>query len=272
MKRLALRVLILALAPLALPWMAFGYPGGTPDYVTDVGPFCAGCHASVSADQLVGVPEPRVKKELAQRKHLAKIHAPREGSPYASLTEEQRGALIRGIQRIDKVASVQLVAPKKLQPGQVFEVTVEATGGAGPVVGLALVDSNQRWQSRPAPSAGWLVLEKPAVVGPDGKPQTTFTDRRNPELAPGLAYVNVYGVSADLSQERFDTVSATFRLRAPIQPGTYPIGAVFLYGTEKAAPYGAVETLRGKSPLGGSMGNAGRIRFSEIVQIDITSR
>ena len=126
---------------IAAPMAAFAYPGGTPNYQTDVAPFCAGCHSSVSADQLVGVPEARVKKELAQVKHLGKIEAAREGSPYAELTPEQRAQLIAGIQKIDAATSVKVIAPAELQPGQVFEVTVEATGGGGPVVGLALVDS-----------------------------------------------------------------------------------------------------------------------------------
>jgi hypothetical protein len=33
--------LLIALAPLG----AHAYPGGTPDYQTDVAPFCASCHA-----------------------------------------------------------------------------------------------------------------------------------------------------------------------------------------------------------------------------------
>ena len=58
------------------PWLVFlvcrpplgaaACPGGTPDFVTGVGPFCAGRHASVSGDQLAGVPPKRVQAELVQ--------------------------------------------------------------------------------------------------------------------------------------------------------------------------------------------------------------
>ena len=106
-------------------------------------------------------------------------------------------------------------------------------------------------------------------MGPDGQPQTTFTDRRHPALAPGLSYVNIYGVAADPTQDRYDSVSATFQLRAPAQPGEYPLAALFLYGTEKGSPHGAVETLRGKAPLGGYGAHSGRIRFSGVRRITV---
>ena len=252
-----------------LPVLATGYPGGTPAFVTDVAPFCSSCHSSVSAGQLEGVPQQRVNAELAANKHIAKVEAGREGTPYANLTLEQRTALIEGIRSIDASSSVTLVAPQTVKAGQVIEVTIQATGGGGPAVGLGLVDSNQRWQASPAPSRGWQILEKPLVTGPDGNPQTDFTDRRNPNLAPGTSYVNVYGVAADPTQGKYDSVSVTFRLRAPARPGTYPLAAVFWYGTEKASPNGAVETIQGRLPVGSFAGNSGRIRFSDVLQIQV---
>ena len=71
-------------------------------------------------------------------------------------TKGQREELIQGIERIDAAVRVQILAPATLKTGQEFEVTVEATGGGGPGVGLALVHSAQRWQARPAPSPGRL--------------------------------------------------------------------------------------------------------------------
>lgn len=264
-----LRILALASGFAGLASSAGAYPGGTPAFVTDVAPYCAGCHSSVSTSQLAGVPEPRARAELAENKHLAKIRAAGEGSPYAELSDEQREQLLAGIQAIDAASSVRVLAPARLEPGAIFEVTVEATGGGGPVVGLALVDSDQRWQARPASSAGWQVLEKPRVIGPDGKPQTRFTDGRNPALAPGTSYVNVDGVTTDLAAGRFSTVRMVLRLRAPSEPGSYPLAAAFLYGTEKGAPHGAVETIRGVVPRGGFSANSGRVRFSEIVQVQV---
>ena len=36
----------------ALSGVAVAYPGGTPYYQTDVSPYCAGCHSSISEDAL----------------------------------------------------------------------------------------------------------------------------------------------------------------------------------------------------------------------------
>ncbi len=260
---------VLAAILWALPASALSYPGGTPYYVTDVAPFCTGCHSSVSVDQLVGVPEQRANAELAANKHIAKIQAAREGTPYAELTPAEREALIEAIQQIDQNSEVKIVAPQSVNAGQVIEVTVEAKGGGGPVVGIALVDSDQRWQASPAPSRGWQVLEKPLVTGPDGQPQTDFTDRRNPNLAQAISYVNISGIKADPVQNHYDTVSVTYRLRAPARAGTYPLAAAFLYGTEKASPFGAVETIGGIRPRGGGGANSGRVRFSEVLQIQV---
>ena len=253
----------------ALPASALAYPGGTPSYVTDVAPFCTACHSSISVEQLAGVPEQRANAELAANKHLAKIEVAGDGSPYGKLDPAQRRALIAAIRQIDQNSEVRILAPLSVNAGQVIDVTVEARGGGGPVVGIALVDSNQRWQASPAPSRGWQVLEAPAVRGPDGQPQTTFTDRRNPDLSPAISYVNITGIKADPVQNKYDEVSVTYRLRAPARAGTYPLAAVFLYGTEKASPHGAVETINGVVPLGGRAANSGRVRFSEVLQIQV---
>ncbi len=253
----------------ALPASALAYPGGTPNYVTDVAPFCTACHSSVSVEQLEGVPDQRANAELAVNKHLAKIEVAGEDSPYGKLDAAQRRALIAAIRQIDPNSEVRILAPQSVNAGQVIDVTVEARGGGGPVVGIALVDSNQRWQASPASSRGWQVLETPAVTGPDGQPQTTFTDRRNPELSPGITYVNISGIKADPVQNKYDQVSVTYRLRAPARAGTYPLAAVFLYGTEKASPHGAVETIRGARPLGGGAAHSGRVRFSEVLQVQV---
>ncbi len=257
----------LALGLLLAPLSARAYPGGTPTYVTDVAPYCASCHSSVSADALAGLPDARVQAELAPNKHLAQLRAPKPDSPYAKLSDAQRAELARGIEAIDAAARVRLVAPPVVAPGQTFEVTVESTGGGGPVLGLALVDAAHRMQARPAASAGWQVVEKPAVRGPDGAPQTRFTDGRNPALAPGVSYVNVYDAPAAGGKGASATV--TWRLRAPSTPGAYPLAAAFFYGTEKGAPHGAVETVQGRAPIGGFTGASGRVRFSDVVQIQV---
>ena len=87
LRRLAPAAAVAALAAAPLP--APGYPGGAPSYQTDVAPFCASCHSSVSEDALAGVEGDRAKKELIANKHLAVILA--GGKPgYAELSEGDR--------------------------------------------------------------------------------------------------------------------------------------------------------------------------------------
>lgn len=254
------------LAPAAV---THAYPGGTPGYVTDVAPYCASCHSSTSEDQFVGAPAGRASAELAANKHIAKIQTAGDGSPYKGLTAEQRQALIAGVQKIDAATTIALVAPARAKAGEVIEVFVEVTGGSAPVLGIALVDSNQRWQSSPATSAGWQVTAKPAVTGPDGQPQTKFTDGRNPALRPGTSYVNVYGIAADTAAGKYSKVKVVWKLRAPSRGGPVPLAAVLLYGTEISSPNGAVESPTGSSPLGGLTSSSGRVKFSDVQTIQI---
>jgi hypothetical protein len=262
-------VLSFALACAALASIASAYPGGTPSYVTDVAPYCAGCHSSVSADQFEGVQPTRASAEVAANKHLAKIKTPASDSPYAKLTPTERDELIAAIQKIDGATTVKLTAPASVKAGQELEVSVEVSGGSAPVFGIALVDSNQRWQSSPATARGWLVLEKPKVIGPDGAAQTKFTDGRNPALPPGITYVNVYGVEADPAAGKYSTAKVTWKLRAPAQAGNTPLAAVLFYGTEVSSAHGAVETPYGKQPRGEFTGSSGRIKFSDVARIAV---
>ena len=264
-----MKSLAIALVLAALSATASAYPGGTPAYVTDVAPYCAGCHSSVSEDQFQGVPPARSSAELAANKHLAKIKSADADSPYAKLSAPERDELVASIQKIDAAASVKVSAPASAKAGQEVEVTVEVHGGSAPVLGVALVDSNQRWQSAPATSRGWLVLDKPKVIGPDGNVQTKFTDARNPALPQGTTYVNVYGISADPAAGKFSTVKVTWKLRAPAQAGSAPLAAVLFYGTEISSAHGAVESAYGKSPLGGFMGSSGRIKFSDVSKVAV---
>ena len=272
MSRNAIVAVVLAAASASLAGpasRAFAYPGGTPNFVTDVAPFCASCHSSVSEDQLAGVPAPRVSAELAANKHIAKIQTAGAGSPYNGLSSEERQALIAGIQKIDAATRVVLTAPASAKPGEVIDVVVEVTGGSAPVLGIALVDSNQRWQASPATSAGWLVTAKPVVTGPDGKPQTKFTDARNPMLRPGTTYVNVDGITAEPLAGKFSTVKVAWKLRAPAQAGSVSLAAVLLYGTEMSSPNGSIDMPQGKGPTGGFGGSSGRVKFSDVQSIAV---
>ena len=93
------RAWLLAAAWLAAAAPAAAYPGGTPTFVTDVAPFCANCHSSVSEAQLAGLPEARVQAELAPSKHLVRIREARPEGPYGKLSPAARAALLDGIAR-----------------------------------------------------------------------------------------------------------------------------------------------------------------------------
>ena len=54
---------------LSAPAGVSAYPGGTPDFQTDVAPFCAACHSSLTVESLEGTGE-RADKELSANKHL----------------------------------------------------------------------------------------------------------------------------------------------------------------------------------------------------------
>ena len=248
---------------------ALAYPGGTPSFVTDVAPYCASCHSSTSEDQLTGAPAARISAELASNKHIAKIQNAGDGSPYNGLNDVERQELIAGIQKIDAATRITLRAPATAKAGDVIEVVVEVTGGSAPVLGIALVDANQRWQASPATSAGWQVTAKPVVTGPDGKPQTKFTDGRNPKLRPGTSYVNVDGITADPLAGKFSTVKVSWQLRAPAQAGPVPLAAALLYGTEMSSPNGSIEMPSGTGPVGGLTGSSGRVKFSEVQTIAV---
>ncbi len=261
-------VLVFCLVALAST-TASAYPGGTPDYVTDVAPFCASCHSAASEDQLQGMLPAKATAELAANKHLAKIRTPPPDSPYAKLSAPDREALAAEVEKLDAATSVKLTAPATAKAGSEIEVVVETTGGSAPVLGVALVDAISRLQAAPVSARGWIVTGKPVVIGPDGKPQTKFTDGRNPALPPGTSYVNIDGIDSDVAAGKLAKTKTTWKLRAPAQTGKTPLVAVLFYGTERGSPHGAVETPYGKQPVGGFTGNSGRIKFSAVSTVDV---
>ena len=256
-------VAVLALTPLA----ASAYPGGTPDYQTDTAPFCAGCHASRDAAVLAGAGE-RADKELAERKHIAVILSGPQG--YASLGETDRQTLVEQIRALDAASSVALKAPSAVKPGETFLVQVSVTGGAGPVVGVALVDRAHRWYARPAPSAGWRVVAPPEMSGADGQPRTQWLDKRPESAGRNLAFVNVSDIKSDAALGKWDSAQVVFTLRAPDRPGSYPLAAAYFYGTEKSTVLGYTTSALGvKEVRGGFDGGSGRILFTPVQQIQV---
>jgi hypothetical protein len=261
--------LVIALAAVVLPLAATAYPGGTPTYQTDVAPFCAGCHSSIDEASLAGAGD-RATKEVAANKHLAAVRAGEGG--YGELSEADRAALVEHIQALDAASSIEVQFPPQVKAGESFNVTVVVTGGAGPVVGIALVDRAHRWFARPASSAGWSVVGAPTVIGQDGAPQTEWVSRRPESVGPGISYVNISGIASDPTTGSWGSAKAIFTLRAPAKPGNYPLVGVYLYGTEKASPHGyKVNTVGWKMPRGTTSGASGRVRFSEPHMITVNA-
>jgi len=254
------KVALVATAAVLAPGAVAAYPGGTPQYQTDVAPFCASCHSSITEDALAGAGE-YAQKQLVQNKHIAPILAGQ--GAFAELPEEQRVALVEHIRAMDANSSIAIEFPPQVTAGERFTVTVNLTGGAGPAVGLALVDRPHRWFARPASSAGWTVLGAPTIIGPDGKPQTEWVQHRPEEMGPGITFVNVTGVESDPVAGSYAKAKVIFTLKAPQAPGNYPLVGAYFYGTEKASPYGFKLTPVGyKLPRGGYAGGSGRVAFS----------
>ena len=61
------------LVPAVAPEPAHAYPNGTEAYVTDAGPFCAGCHSSRQESQLQEMPKEQTS-ELRHCPYTASSH------------------------------------------------------------------------------------------------------------------------------------------------------------------------------------------------------
>ena len=244
------------------------YPGGTPDFQTDVAPFCAACHSSVTKDALEGAGE-RAEKELSANKHLAAV-LQGQGA-YEKLAESDRALLAQQLQAVEANSKIELVDyPPQVKVGGSFNVTVIVTGGAGPVVGVGLVDRAHRWYARPASAAGWSVIGAPTIIGPDGRPQSDWLDRRPARLGRKVTYVNIGGIESDAAAGRYGKSKVIYTLQAPEKAGDYPLVGMYLFGTEKGTKLGSTEhPIYGKQPLGGYGGKSGRVRFTAPIVITV---
>ena len=245
--------------------VAVADPYGPPLAVTDMAPFCASCHSSTSLDQLKGLPPDVAAKETIENKHLNRI---KTDPAYKDLSPQDRDMLIAAVKWVDEQASVSIKAPNRANRNSRIDVTVVTRGGAGPVVGVSLVDSAIRFQTRPIGSAGFKVIGPALVVGPDGKAQAQWAERRYRGSDMGLATVMIAGVQGDAVAKRVDETRTTWVLRTPPEPGIYVIAAAFFYGTEKAHPLGTVARQGRLEPRGGTGGASGRIMFS-VVNISV---
>lgn len=252
-------LLIAALGFAAAP--AFGYPGGTPDFQTDVAPFCAACHSSTAATDLAGAPGDRADKELAANKHYALVAS--GSKAYAELSEAQRGQLVELLKAVDANATIEIDFPPQVAPGETFQITVRVAGGGGPVVGVALVDRAHRWYARSASAIGWQVVGAPTVIGPKGSPQSDWLGKRPERFGRGITYVNIGDWKSSAETGDWAKAKVIFTLKAPDKPGDYPLVGAFWFGTEKAIGLSTkANPMYGDQPLGGYTGKSGRVKFS----------
>jgi hypothetical protein len=246
--------------------LALADPYGPPHAVTDMAPFCASCHASVSLAQLTDLRPEAAVLETIEEKHLKYI---KNGPAYKDLTRAEAETLLKAVQWTDENATVSIHVTSLAKRNSRVEVTVITRGGAGPVIGVSLVDSIVRFQARPIGSSGFIVLGPPLIIGPDHKTQSEWIDRRLRGSNLGLSTVMITGIKGDAVTQQVSETRTTWTLRAPAEPGTYGIAAAFYYGTEKSHPLGTVMRNGAAMPRGGASGASGRVMFSQLFKINI---
>jgi len=246
--------------------VALADPYGPPYAVTDMAPFCASCHASASVAQLPELRPEIAMTETIEEKHIKHITT---GAAYKDLTPEERQSLIKAVQWVDQHATVSIAGPVRAKRNNRIEVTVITKGGAGPVIGLSLVDSLVRFQARPISSSGFKVLGPPMVIGPDHKAQADWIDRRVRGSDLSLSTIMITGIHGDAETQQISETRTTWSLRTPAEPGVYRIAAAFYYGTEKAHPLGTVVSNGRPEPRGGPNGPSGRVMFSNLLTISV---
>ena len=206
---------------------------------------------------------------LPDKKHYAAILAGEDN--YGKLSEADRSKLLEAIKAVDANSKVTLAASSlKLKRGGAMTVTVNTRGGAGPVVGVMLTDTDLRNEAGPVQGEGFYISRAPEIYGQDGKIQTKWLDGRFPGLSKNLNYVNIQDVKSDPSANSYAECKVVYTMRAPMDPGEYTISAAFLYGTEKSTALGRVQTPDGRVvPVGGGGADSGRIQFAKTIKITV---
>ena len=245
------------------------FPNGTARIVTNAAPYCATCHSSVGAEQLREMPLEYQAGLLPEGRHYTEISGGEEN--YQKLAAGDREKLIAAIKVLDAHSGVTIAASAaRVKPLGALSVTVTTRGGAGPVVGVMLTDTDLRYQASPIQTEGFMITAPPQVSGPDGKPQTKFLDGRASGLTKNINYVNILDVKSDPTAGTYAECRVVYSLQAPSTPGEYTITAAVLYGTEKATALGRVDGPGGRvMPVGGRDAHAGRIAFTKPLKVTV---
>lgn len=243
------------------------YNGGPMRNVTDLSPTCAGCHSSFSKEQLRNEPEAFAASQVKENKHYKAIE---DGvGPYQQMSPADRQKLLADVKLMDELASVTLSAPASLKPGQEAQITVTVKGGHG-VVGVFLLDTDLRFQARPIQGDGWTIAGAPMVSGSDGKEQSKWVDARAAGLKKNLNSAIIFDQKSDLAAKKVAEGKVVWTVKAPHEPGTYTVTAVFHFGAEKWSPVGTVTTPAGQIlPRGGPGGPSARIMFAKPVTVTV---
>ncbi|HEX9801750.1 MAG TPA: hypothetical protein VGB35_00700 [Gammaproteobacteria bacterium] len=249
--------LLPALLAAALPLASHAYPNGPTQYVTDMLPACASCHAVRDKGYMPEMPAAYAEGELPEAKHYGMVRAQLPPSPYLELTDEEKKRIIEQAEQIDKEASVAIQAPAEAKRGEKITLTIRARGGNGPAIGLMLVDKPYRYQARPLTADGWQIATAPRVRGQGGKEQSTWLDMRIKGTPRNLGFILVMEQRYEPAKGVVPEGEITYTLVAPKEKGEYTVTAAFLYGTENASHAGFFQRP------------SGRILFSEPHRIKV---
>lgn len=257
----------LAVAGIVVTSSAQGYNGGPLRNITDLSPTCAGCHSSMQKEQLRVDPEALQASQVVETKHYKAIE---EGAgAYKDMSPADRQKLLADVKTHDANASVMLSVPSRVRKGQEIQVAATVRGGSG-VVGVMLLDTDLRFQSRSIAGDGWLIIGAPRISGPDGKEETRWTDSRGPGLKKNINFALIFDMKADIEARKFPEGKVSWTVRAPQDPGTYTMTVAFIYGSEKASTVGSVTSPAGVTfPQGGGGGPSSHIRFSPVQTITV---
>jgi cytochrome c553 len=238
--------LLCALLAVALPHAAQAYPNGPTQYVTDMLPACASCHAVRDKATMPEVPAAYAESELAEAKHYGMVRAQMPPSPYLELTDEEKARIIQEAGQIDKDASIRIDAPNEVKAGEKITLTIKARGGNGPSIGVMLVDKPYRFQARPVTAEGWQIVDAPRVRGQSGKEQTTWLDKRIKGTPRNLGFILVMEQRYEPDKGIAPEGEVTYTLTAPEKKGDYTLTAAFLYGTENTSHAGFFQRPSGR--------------------------